>query len=353
MPDEIAFDVVPVNVVTGFLGSGKTTLLKRLLASEAFGDTAVLVNEFGDVGLDHQLLQGVAADAVLLPSGCLCCSIRGELATALRELYSRRQRGEIPAFRRVVLETTGLADPGPIVSTLLADQVIKHHFRLGAITTTVDACNAMMAHLQQPEWIRQVAAADRLIITKTDIAEPAQLHWLDDYLAQVNPAAEVVRADVLETAADYVLDQGIFQNGGVDEIRRWTRAIWMPRAEGRAHESPRTLTGRLPADAHLRSVESFSLVLDRAIDWSAFAVWLSMLLHCHGNAVLRVKGILNVTGSETPVVLHGVQHMIHPPNHLERWPDDDRRTRIVFITRGIDKALIERSLEIFLGDLTA
>jgi len=347
--EDIAFDVIPVIVATGFLGSGKTTLLKRVLSSEAFGDTAVLVNEFGEVGLDHLLLGEVAPDTVLLSSGCLCCSIRGELSDALRGLYSRRQRGEIPAFRRVVLETTGLADPGPIVSTLLADPVLKHHFRCGAIVTTVDAVNALADHVRQPEWIRQVAVADRLVITKTDLVDDLRLARLEEVLQRLNPAADKARSDALDEQI-FQGDQGVVRSDSVEEVARWFR----PPDLGRAADYAAPPSGGFGPEvhgSHLSDVQSFCVILDREIDWTAFALWLSMLLHCHGNEILRVKGLLNVAGSNTPVALHGVQHVIHPPVHLKRWPDDDRRSRIVFITRGIASDTIQPSLETFVDKL--
>jgi G3E family GTPase len=309
---------IPVNLLTGYLGSGKTTLLKRLLADPALSDTAVLINEFGEVGLDHHLVERVDETMVLLQSGCLCCTIRGELSQAIKDLYTRRERGLVPAFRRLVVESTGLADPFPILSTVQADPVLRHHFRLGNVITTVDAVNG----LRRPESIKQVAVADRLVLTKTDLAPDCEA--LETKIRALNPDAPLVSAAQQAIGAQWLFDD----------------------------ESPRSSLRALPAataDASHGSVHAFALTFDGALDWTMFGLWLTMLLHRHGERVLRVKGIVNVEGSETPVAIHGVQHLVHPPTHMLAWPvDDDRRSRLVFIVDGLDCAIIERSLATFL-----
>jgi G3E family GTPase len=331
--------LTPVNVLTGFLGSGKTTLLQRMLRSPALSRTAVLINEFGEVGLDHLLVQQVEESVVLLESGCICCSMRGDLKGALRDLLSRRERGDIPAFDRVVIETTGLADPGPILYTLLSEPVVQHHFRLGNVITTVDAVNAELHLSRNPEGIKQVAAADRLVITKTDLADPQQSAAVRETLGRVNPSAEVW--DV----------QGELDIDELLEVRPATRTAeramhyWFKKAPA-GSASPAYLD---VLRRHSDQVSSFSLILDRPLDWTAFGVWLSLLLNRHGNDILRVKGILAVEGMDTPVFINGVQHIVHPPQHLERWPTDDHRSRLVFITRGIDQGRLLRSLEAFCG----
>lgn len=318
-------EVTPVNVLTGFLGSGKTTLLQRLLRSPRMAHTAVLINEFGDVGLDHLLVQKVDEAVVLLESGCICCSIRDDLSAALRDLLGRRERREIPWFDRVVIETTGLADPGPILYTLLSEPVIRHHFGPGNVITTVDVVNAGLHLSRNPEGIKQVAAADRLVLTKTDLATAEQTASVSDELARLNPSAGLWSAALEPVDADFLLDATPFAR---------TRDLAPFRV--REDNSP-----------HNGSVTSLSVVLDRPADWTAFGIWLSLLLNRHGDNVLRVKGILSVEGSAAPVFINGVQHIVHPPQHLERWPTDDHRSRIVFITRGIDHARLRRSLEAF------
>ncbi len=338
MADERVMDPsnprTPVNVLTGFLGSGKTTLLQRLLRAPRMARTAVLINEFGEIGLDHLLVQQVDESVVLLQSGCICCSIRDDLKSALRGLLGRRERGEIPAFERIVIETTGLADPGPILYTLLSEPVIRHHFQLGNVITTVDVVNAELHLSRNREGIKQVAAADRLVLTKTDLAEPGQTAAVAAELARLNPSARLWDAAQEPVDADFLLDAmptGPARDRLHDEV------------EAGATPSPNGLR------PHTESVSSMSLVLDQPLDWTAFGIWLSLLLHRHGDDVLRVKGILCVEGADAPVFINGVQHVVHPPQHLERWPTPDHRSRIVFITRGIDPRRLRRSLEAFCG----
>ena len=333
--------LTPVNVLTGFLGSGKTTLLQRLLRSPRMARSAVLINEFGEVGLDHLLVQQVDESVVLLQSGCICCSIRDDLTSALRGLLSRRDRDEIPAFDRVLIETTGLADPGPILYTLLSEPVIRHHFQLGNVITTVDVVNAGLHLSRNPEGIKQVAAADRLVLTKSDLAEPEQMAALRDELARLNPSARLWDAAQDPIDVDFLLD--IMPSEPPGPVRdRLEEEV--PRERGWTAGNP-AAPGAL--GRHTDSVSSFSLILDRPMDWTAFGIWLSLLLNRHGDDVLRVKGILCVEGTETPVFINGVQHIVHPPQHLERWPTEDHRSRIVFITRGIDHGRLRRSLEAF------
>lgn len=317
MADIVAF--TPVNLITGFLGSGKTTLLRRLLDDPALSDTAVLINELGEIGLDHHLLERIDETMVLLPSGCLCCTIRGELAEAIRDLHARRERGDLPPFRRLVIESTGLADPFPILSTVHADPVLRHHFRLGNVITTVDAVNGMDQLDRRPEASKQVAVADRLVLTKTDLGDGEALATR---LGCLNPSAPLVRAAEGAIDARALLAGDLFARAGRGQ---WT-------GEGQ----------------HSDSICAFSIVLDGALDWTMFGVWLSMLLNRHGASMLRVKGILNVEGCETPVAIHGVQHLVHPPRHMPVWPDADRRSRLVFIVDGLDQTAIERSLSVFL-----
>ena len=321
---------IPVTVLTGFLGSGKTTLLQRLLRSPQMARTAVLINEFGEIGLDHLLVESLQESLVLLKSGCICCSIRDDLKSALRDLLGRRDRAEIHEFDRVVIETTGLADPGPVLYTLASEPVVRHHFRLESVITTVDALNASLHLAGNPQGVKQVAAADRLVITKTDLADPAQTAAVHEVLARLNASAEVLAAvhgeiEPERLLAPHVAERPIRVRPGVAADLGYL---------GQLH-------------SHSESIASLSLVLDEPLDWTAFGVWLSMLLHRHGDNVLRVKGILQVQGMSAPVYINAVQHIVHPPQHMARWPSDDHRSRIVFITRGMSHALLRRSLATF------
>lgn len=326
-------DLIPVNIITGFLGSGKTTLLQRLLASPKLASTAVLINEFGEVSLDHLMIDMVDRETVILESGCVCCTIRGDLADAIRELHSKRERGVIPRFDRLAIETTGLADPAPIVSTLLAEPVIRNHFRLGNVIATIDALNAGLHLKNNPESEKQAAIADRLVLTKSDLADAATLQKANAALAALNSTAPMIDVNDQNFDPDDLLASDVYDaDAKLAEVQRWLA----PHDHGHDGHSH-----------HGDDIETFSLIVDHPVDWTAFGIWLTMLLHRHGEQVLRVKGILNVEGQTTPVIIHGVQHVVHPPAHLDAWPDEDRRSRIVFILRGLDPALLKRSLSAF------
>ena len=311
----------PVTLLTGFLGSGKTTLLRRLLADPALGDIAVIINELGEIGIDHLLVERLDDQMVLLKSGCVCCTVRGELASAIRDLHSRRERGMIPPFRRLVIESTGLADPFPVLSTLKADPVLRHHFRAAGVVTTVDAVNGMLQLERHIESVRQVAIADVIVLTKTDLAEAPDTARLMERLGTMNPAAPLLSAaETLDAAV--LLQAG--SGGGF-------KAIEEPAVGMAAH----------------RGVSAFSIIVDEPLDWTAFGIWLTMLLNRHGERILRVKGILALAGEERPIVVHGVQHLVHAPTHLGRWPDEDHRSRLVFIVEGLEPDLIRRSFAVF------
>jgi G3E family GTPase len=321
--------LIPVNAITGFLGSGKTTLLKRLLASPRLADTAVLINEFGEVGLDHLLLERIDEEVVVLESGCVCCTIRGDLKEAILKLYEKRQAGEIPPFDRLAIETSGLADPAPIVFTIMADAVLRHHFRMGNTIATVDGVNGLLHLERNSESVKQVLVADRLVVTKSDLCNGDHLARLRQRLTQLNPSAPLVDANAPAFDPDDLLAADIYDpERKLGEVRNWL-------ATPEAHPH------------HSDEVRSFCLTYDHPLDWTAFGIWLTMLLHSHGEKVLRVKGILNVAGEARPLVIQGVQHLIHPPTPLARWPDADRRSRIVFILRELEPALLKRSLAAF------
>jgi G3E family GTPase len=311
----------PVHLLTGFLGSGKTTLLRRWLADPALADCAVLINEFGEVGLDHHLLERIDERTAMLPSGCVCCVLRGELAEAIKSLLGRRERGEIPPFRRFVIESTGLADPFPILSTLRADPVLKHHVRVGTVVATIDAVNALAQLDEHEECASQIAAADHLILTKTDLASAEQIGNATARVLEINPYAPIsggAEADVLFS----------------DEVGPARSRFLAAPARGLGHRA---------------SIHAFALTFAEPIDWTMFGIWLTMLLNRHGAAILRVKGLLNLRDSETPVAIHGVRHLVHPPVHMSAWPDESRQSRIVFIVKDLAREAIERSLRVFLA----
>jgi len=331
---------IVTNLLTGFLGSGKTSLLKRLLALPELAGTAVLINEFGEVGIDHTLIEEVDEDVVLLESGCICCTIRGDLKEAMVRLHGRMAKGEIPAFARLVIETTGLADPAPIVATLTADPVLRYHFELGNVVAVVDAVDGARNLATYPEARKQAAVADRIVVSKTDLADRPAIDALKAGLARLNPTALLLESDEEAAAPAALLLEDVHNEATRRaEVERWLAAE--ARDDHGHHEHHHDPTRH---DEHIRS---FCLTAERPLDWAAFGLWLSMLLNRHGANILRVKGLLDIVGVDTPVVVHGVQHTIHKPVHLERWPDDDRRTRLVLITRDLDPATVERSFRAF------
>jgi G3E family GTPase len=316
----------PVHLLTGFLGSGKTTLLRRLLTDPAMANTAVLINEFGEIGLDHHLLERIDETMVLLQSGCLCCTVRGELAEALRDLHAKRERGLVPAFDRVVIESTGLADPFPVLSTLKSDPVLRHHFAASSTITTVDAVNAVSQCEGHAEFARQVAVADHIVLTKTDLASLAQAGSARAAIRGLNPDAPV------HVAAEDRLDLHALLDDNSGRETSLFRCDEPLAAEGTIHSG---------------KIRSFVLEAATTIDWTAFGIWLTMLLNRHGDRILRVKGILNIEGEDRPVAIHSVQYLVHPPTHMREWPAGERRSAIVFIVDGIDPALIIRSFHAF------
>ncbi len=321
--------MIPVTLLTGFLGSGKTTLLQRLLTDPGMARAAVLINEFGEVGLDHHLLDRIDDNVVLMKSGCICCTVRGEVADALMNLHSLRTRGEID-FDRVVIETTGLADPYPVLQTLRAHPVLRSHFENGGVLTTVDAVNAARQVEHRAEAVRQIAAADRIVLTKTDLAQDEEIAALRATLSRVNPSARVFTSTDATDAIVSQLDPGVPPLPEVEET-----------AGHHHHLHHHDLNEDL-------GVVTFSLTVEESVDWTDFGIWLTLLLHRHGDRIFRFKGILAIAGEERPVAVHGVQHLVHAPVHLEHWPEGPRNSRMVFILEGLDPERIRRSFLAFM-----
>jgi G3E family GTPase len=332
---------IPILVVSGFLGSGKTTLLRNLLLAPEAGEIAVIVNEFGEVGIDHHLVRKTDVRTTLLRNGCVCCSMRDDLSEALRHLLSQRERGTIPRFDRVVIETTGLADPAPILHTIVAEPVVRNHFRVERVVTTIDAVAGASNLDSYGEALRQVAAADHVIVTKQDLATPEATEELKAKLRSINPTATVVDASF--GSIDFAPLLAEESHRGGEELARLGGVSFAVNGEPMAPAAVHAMSGR---------VASRCLIFDRPLNWQMFGIWLTMVLHRHGDRVLRLKGLLNVGAGRGPLLVEGVQHVIHVPRHLREWPDADRRSRIVFIARDLDLAQVEASLEAF-QDLAA
>jgi len=348
---------LPVSVLTGFLGSGKTTLLRELLRDPDFSETAVVINEFGEIGLDHLLVESAREDMVLLASGCLCCTISGDLVATLRRLHQRRTAKELPLFRRVVVETTGLADPAPILHTLMQDPMLAEVYRLDGVIATVDAVNGMDQLDRQIESLKQAAVADRLVLTKCDLAPDTKV--LEERLHSLNPGAPILKAVSGQLDPHALFDAGLYNPASKSlDVRRWLKQeAYTAAADDHhdhsgqdGHQGHDGHHGDLDRNRHDDHIRAFCVTRSSPLDWDRFADWVEMMISLHGANLLRIKGVLNVAGADGPIAIHGVQHLFHPPVELKAWPDADRRSRLVFITRDIDGDTMARSLAAFLGE---
>jgi G3E family GTPase len=319
--------LIPVSIITGFLGSGKTTLVNRLLKRPEMNRVAVIVNELGEIGIDNELVETSSEQMMLLNNGCLCCVLRGDLQETMRDLFIKRRNGEIIDFDRVVIETTGLADPAPVMQTLITDSLLLEQYRLDCVVTVVDAVNAPGQLQQFTEPVKQVALADRLVISKSDLVGQKQLDALTARLKELNPRAPVKVALNGEVELDFLIGVGLARTKArLEDVERWLGAE-DDHEHGHAHR-------------HDDAVQSFVLRFDRPMPWETFTQCMEVLTALRGPDLLRVKGLVNVEGKPGPMVVQGVQHLFHPPLELADWPGPDHGTRLVFITRAIPRQTI-------------
>ncbi|MBS7697107.1 MULTISPECIES: GTP-binding protein [unclassified Chelatococcus] len=364
---------IPLTILTGFLGAGKTSLLNALLREPDLADTVVIINEFGEIGLDHLLVEKADEGMVTLASGCLCCTIRGDLISTLEDLLRRRDNGRIVAFRRVVIETTGLADPAPVLHTVLYHPYLAKRFAIDGVITVVDAVNGAATLDTHIEALKQAAVADRLVISKTDLPETseADVTALKRRLAALNPAAPILDIAQGEAKPAALLGIGLYDvDGKIADVRAWLQAEAFDDShrDGHGHHHGHDHAGddhhhghrghdheghhhHHDVNRHDARIRAFCLTSTRPITAHNLDLFLDLLRASHGPNLLRVKGLVALADDpDHPMVIHGVQHVFHQPIRLDRWPDGDRRSRLVFILRDLDESFVSRLWNAFLGE---
>jgi G3E family GTPase len=372
---------IAINVLTGFLGAGKTTLLNALVREATLANAVVLINEFGEIALDHLLVEGVEGEMIALSSGCLCCTIRGELVGTLEDLLRRRDNGRMRAFDRVLIETTGLADPAPILNTLMLHPYLSRRFVIDSVVTVVDAINGAATLDSHEEARRQVAMADRLVLTKSDLAANASISRLGARLRRLNPTAPLLDAKRDELDADALLRAGLYSpNEKLPDVARWLNADALLAREEKKDEAERGQRthkhhhedhshAHSPAASHAAGhahaahghgddqnrhderIKAFCLTSERPVKAAAIDLFLQLLRSIEPARLLRLKGIVALAERpDEPLVVHGVQEVMHEPVRLSKWPDDDRRTRLVLILEGMEEAEVKKLWDAFASD---
>ncbi len=361
---------VPVSILTGFLGAGKTTLLNRLLKDPDLSDTAVIINEFGDVSIDHLLVEASSDGVIELSDGCLCCTVRGELVDTLADLMDRMQTGKIKPLKRVVIETTGLADPAPVLQSVIGNPIIAQNFRLDGVVTVVDAVNGLQTIANHEEALKQIAVADRIVISKTGLAETSERDALTARIRALNPRAPLIDGDSAEAGRAELFDCGLYDpSSKIADVGRWLQDEAHHDHHDHDHDHGHDHHDHDHHDhdhhhdhgqdhhhhhdvtRHGGDIRSFSIVHERPIEPMALDMFIDLLRSAHGEKLLRMKAIVAVADRpDRPLVLHGVQNVFHTPERLAAWPDpNDRRTRMVLITKGLEEAFVRDLFDAFTG----
>ena len=324
---------IPVTVITGFLGSGKTTLLSSILKEKEMQKTAVIINEFGEIGLDHALIEHTDENIVELQSGCICCTIQGDLNKTLIDLFDKMMNGKVSSFNRILIETTGLANPVPIIHTLMSSIELIRIYSLDGVITVVDSINGEKTLDLHEESLKQLALAEKIILSKTDIVDKDEINSLIYRIKEINPVSQIVFSKFGNIPLEEIFGLGAYDPYKKSEdVKKWLAAEKYKDKKHHHHHD---------VNRHNENIRAFSMMSENPVNMIAFSFFRDMITAALGANLLRMKGIINIAGEERPAVIHGVQHIFHPVQWLETWPDNDRRTKLVFITQNIKKEQIE------------
>ena len=324
---------IPVTVITGFLGSGKTTLLSSILKKKELQKTAVIINEFGEIGLDHALIEHTDENIVELQSGCICCTIQGDLNKTLIDLFEKMMNGKVSSFNRILIETTGLANPVPIIHTLMSSIELIRIYSLDGVITVVDSINGEKTLDLHEESLKQLALAEKIILSKTDIVDKDEIKSLVYRIKEINPVSQIIFSKFGNIPLEEIFGLGAYDPYKKSaDVKNWLAAEKYKDKKHHHHHD---------VNRHNENIRAFSMMSENPVNMIAFSFFRDMITAALGANLLRMKGIVNIAGEERPAVIHGVQHIFHPVQWLETWPDNDRRTKLVFITQNIKKEQIE------------
>jgi G3E family GTPase len=327
---------ISITILTGFLGSGKTTILSSLIKHKLMANAAIIINEFGEIGLDHDLIETTDENVIELQNGCICCTIQGDLKSTLLNLLKKMEKGEISPFNHVIIETTGLADPVPIIHTLMTSLDLQRIYSIDGVITVIDSINGESTYNVHEEAVKQTAFADRIVLSKTDIADEARVNSLTKRIRTINPKVTIIRSNMNSVPVAKLLGLNDYNPQNKD----WNVREWL---EIEKNKSSKHLHHHHDHDVnrHGDDIETFAMVTSQPVSMTSLNFFLELLMSQMGENILRIKGILNIKGQECPAVIHGVQHIFHPLEWLEKWPSEDKQSRLVFITKNIKKDIID------------